>query len=347
MLDDNNVLRQRDPEDALGVAVTQFEQARFSVNIEQPENDGRQIAHVVFIGMGGSALAAGLAKSWLEGEMTVPFEIIRTYDLPEYVSYDTLVIASSYSGNTEETLEGLKQARKRSAQVAVIAADGKLLHVAEENSIAHVVLPQGVPQRMAVIYGLRALVALLAHFKVASYDRFTEIADCADWLGQETLGWVSGVTTDKNYAKQLALLSVGKTSVFYAGNVMAPVAYKWKTSWNENAKNVSFWGEYPEIDHNEFIGWTSHPVEKPFAIFDLKSKFENPRVLKRFELSDRLLSGRRPKAMDVEFKGNSVIAQMLWGCILADFVSIYVAILNGTDPTPVPLIEKLKNELAS
>lgn len=346
MLDDNNVLGQRDSEDALGIAATQFEQSRFSVTVEQPENDGRQITRVVVVGMGGSALAALLAKSWLKSELNVSFEVVRTYDLPEYVDYNTLVIVSSYSGNTEEVLEGLRQSQAKAAQIAIITTGGKLLALAKEHSIAHVVLPADIQPRMAVIYNLRALVALLAHFKVVSYDRFGEIADCADWLGQETLGWVSGVTTGKNYAKQLALLSVGKTPVFYTGDLMAPVAYKWKISWNENAKNVAFWNEYPEFNHNEFIGWTSHPVEKPFAVFDLKSKFEHPRILKRFELSDRLLSGKRPKAIEVEFKGDSVIAQMLWGSILADFVSIYVAILNGVDPTPVPLTEKLKKELA-
>jgi glucose/mannose-6-phosphate isomerase len=296
--------------------------------------------------MGGSALAALLAKSWLRAEMIIPFEVVRTYDLPSYVDYNTLVIASSYSGNTEETLAGLKTAQDRGAQTAVIAAGGELQSIANKNSISNVSLPANLQPRMAVIYNLRALIAILAHFGVVNYDRFAEIADCADWLGQEALGWVSGVTTDKNYAKQLALLSVGKTPVFYAGNLMASVAYKWKISWNENAKNVSFWNEYPEFNHNEFIGWTSHPIEKPFAIFDLKSKFEHPRILKRFEISDKLLSGKRPKAIEVELKGDTPIAQMLWGSILADFVSIYVAVLNGVDPTPVPLIEKLKKELA-
>jgi glucose/mannose-6-phosphate isomerase len=126
---------------------------------------------------------------------------------------------------------------------------------------------------------------------------------------------------------------------------MAPVAYKWKISWNENAKNVAFWNELPEFNHNEFMGWTSHPIEKPFAIFDLVSGLEHPQILKRFEVSDRLLSGQRPKSTVVNLAGDTVIAQMLWGSILADFVSIYVAILNGVDPTPVPLIEKLKKEL--
>lgn len=347
MLDDANVLRQRDPENALGVAASQVEQARFAVHIEYPEHDGREITRVVVAGMGGSGLAAGIAKAWLKAELAVPLEVVRSYEVPAYVDYNTLVIASSYSGNTEETISALHQAREKFAQVAVVAAGGKLQDEAKEQTIAHVALPSGTPQRMALVYGLRALTALLAHFNVLTYDRFAEISDQADWLEEEVRQWAGEVTTDKNYAKQLALLSVGKTPVFYAGSLMAPVAYKWKISWNENAKNVSFWNEYPEFNHNEFIGWTSHPIEKPFAVFDLLSNFEHPRILERFAISDRLLSGKRPKAIEVHIKGSSPIAQLLWGSILADFVSVYVAILNGVDPTPVPLIEKLKSELAN
>lgn len=345
MLDDDNVLRQRDPSDALGVAATQFEQARFSVEVIHPDHDGREITKIVVAGMGGSALAALMLKVWLEAELTVPIEIVRDYTLPAYIDTNTLVVTSSYSGNTEETVSCFAQARERGAQVAVVAAGGELQRLADEYSVAHVVLPGGVQPRMTVMYGLRALTALLAHFGVVGLDKFDEIKQVADWLGEETMAWVSGVRTDKNLAKQLALLAVGKTPVFYAGSLMAPVAYKWKISWNENAKNLAFWNQYPEFNHNEFMGWASHPVEKPFAVFDLKSQLENPQVLKRFMVSDRLLSGKRPKAVDVEMQGDSVLAQMLWGSVLADFASIYVAILNCVDPTPVPLIEKLKKEL--
>lgn len=345
MLDDDNVLRQRDPSGALGVAARQYEQATFAVEVNAPDHDGRDITRIVVAGMGGSALAALLAQSWLRRELTVPFEVVRSYDLPEYVDYNTLVIASSYSGNTEETLSCLQQARDKFAQVATISSGGKLQELAEERGIAHVTLPGGIQPRMATIYGLRALTAVMAHFGVMKFDRFGEIADCADWLREESQHWTPGVTTDKNLAKQLALMAVGKTPVFYAGGLMAPVAYKWKISWNENAKNLSFWNEYPEFNHNEFMGWTSHPVEKPFAVFDLVSQLEHPQILKRFEVSDRLLSGKRPKAHAVDLAGDTTVAQMLWGSILADFVSIYVAVLNGVDPTPVVLIEKLKKEL--
>lgn len=345
MLDDNNVLRQRDPSNALKVAADQYLQAQFAVKISNPDHDGRDIKNVVVAGMGGSALAALLVKSWLKNELTIPFEVVRTYTLPHYVNEHTLVIASSHSGNTEETVNGLEEAKSRGAQVAIIASGGKLKAIGEADNIAYVAIPADLQPRMAVIYNLRALMALLVHFSVATEERFNEIAGASHWLHGETEQWEAGVSVDKNYAKQLALLAVGKTPVIYAGNLMFPVAYKWKISWNENAKNVSFCNELPEFNHNEFIGWSSHPVEKPFVIFDLVSNLEHPRILKRFDVTDRLLSGMRPKANTVSLAGDTAIKQFLWASILADFVSIYVAILNGVDPTPVDLVEKLKKEL--
>jgi len=198
---------------------------------------------------------------------------------------------------------------------------------------------------MAVIYSLRALFEVLNAFKLIDRTYIDELAATSAWLEKESALWTKDVPTKQNYAKQLALIAVGKTPVFYGGSLMAPLAYKWKISWNENAKNVAFWNYLPEFNHNEFLGWTSHPVEKPFAVFDLVSELENPRTLKRFSLSDKLLSGRRPKATVVPIEGDSLLKQMLWGSILADFVSIYVAILNGVDPTQVDLIEKFKKAL--
>jgi glucose/mannose-6-phosphate isomerase len=345
MLDDRNVINQRDPAGSLEVAATQFEQTTFPVEIQNPENDGRQITRIVVIGMGGSALAALLAKSWLKAVLTIPFEVVRTYDLPGYVDSNTLVIVSSHSGNTEETLSGLDQALARHSQIAIIASGGQLRERAMSNDIVFTHIPGDLQPRMAVIYNLRALTALLGHFYIISKEFSDEIASTSEWLDKESSCWASDISTDKNYAKQLALMAVGKSPVFYAGSMMSPVAYKWKISWNENAKNIAFWNELPEFNHNEYMGWTSHPIEKPFVVFDLVSSFEHPQILKRFEISDRLLSGKRPKSQRVELRGDTPLAQMLWGSILADFVSIYVAILNGVDPTPVGAIEKLKAEL--
>jgi glucose/mannose-6-phosphate isomerase len=343
-LDNENILAQRDPEGALNVASQQCTQALFDAVVLSKEHDGRAITNVVVTGMGGSALAALLAKVWLKNDIKIPFDIIRGYELPAYVNRNTLVIASSYSGNTEETVSALEQAIGKGAQLGVIAAGGTLMRIAEESGISNVKVPGGLQPRMAVIYDLRALLALLDNFGVV-HGKSEEVESVSQWLGVQSAAWDPAVPAEQNYAKQLAKQAVGKTPVFYGGALTAPVAYKWKISFNENAKNVAFWNEYPEFNHNEFLGWTSHPVEKPFAVFDLVSSFEHPQILKRFEVSDRLLSGMRPKATVVNLVGESLIAQLLWASILADYVSIYVAILNGVDPSPVELIEKFKKEL--
>jgi len=346
MLDDLNLIQNRDPSDALAVAGGESLQAGFDVNVWNGENDQRPIENVVIAGMGGSALAAALVKVWLKAELKVPFEILRGYDIPAYVGASTLFIASSYSGNTEETLSALEQAEKKGAQLGIIASGGQLIDIASSYKIAHVALPGNLQPRMAVIYNLCALIGLLDNFNVVESSKLDEIKATVDWLKSESANWVKEVKTDNNYAKQLALQVVGKTPVFYGGALTAPVAYKWKISWNENAKNLAFWNEYPEFNHNEFLGWTSHPIEKPFVVFDLVSNLEHSQILKRFEVSDRLLSGMRPKSITINLAGDSLIEQMLWGSILADFVSVYVAILNNVDPTPVYMIEKLKHELA-
>lgn len=346
MLDDMNVLAQRDPHGALDVAAEQWRQASFAAQVQDGDHDGRTISRVVFAGMGGSALAALVVKAWLAQRLPVPFEIVRSYDLPAYVDHQTLVIASSYSGNTEETLSGLLQARDKFAQVAVISSGGRLHDAATQQAIAQVLLPSGLQPRMAMIYNLRALLALLANFNLASVQALEELEGAAEWLHTESLKWAKEVPTAKNEAKQIALLAIGKTPVFYGGALTAPVAYKWKISWNENAKNVAFWNEYPEVNHNEFMGWASHPVEKPFAVFDIVSPVEHPRIRKRFTVSDRLLSGLRPKAHAIELRGDTALQQLLWGCILADYASIYAAVANGVDPVPVELIEKFKQELS-
>ena len=345
MLDDINVLKQRDKSNALDVAANLFRQAAYESTLVDTEHDGRPLKNVIIAGMGGSALAADLAKVLLATKLTIPLEVVKGYALPAYAGADTLVIASSHSGNTEETVACLEEGLRRGCQLAAVATGGKIEAIAHEHHVMFGSMPHDTQPRMAMIYNLRVIVRLLMEYKLVGKGVYEDIATASQWLEQEADKWVKEMPLEKNYAKQLALLAVGKTPVFYGGALTAPVAYKWKISWNENAKNVSFWNQYPEFNHNEFLGWTSHPIEKPFAVFDLVSEFENPRILRRFELSDKLLSGRRPKSTVVSLAGDTLTKQLLWGCVLADFVSIYVAILNNVDPTPVELIEKFKKEL--
>ena len=150
---------------------------------------------------------------------------------------------------------------------------------------------------------------------------------------------------DSNSAKALANELVGKTVIVYAGPKLWPVANKMKICINENAKNTAWCNQYPEFNHNEFIGWTSHPVEKPFAVVEIRSTLEHERVQKRFAVTEKLLSGNRPHPFVINPKGDSLVEQLLWTVGYADIVSVYLAILNGLNPTPVELVEKLKSEL--
>jgi glucose/mannose-6-phosphate isomerase len=346
ILDNSNVLNQRDPEGALAIVASQFKQASYSVPITNADHDGREITSIILTGMGGSALAALLVKVLFQAKLTIPFEIVRGYDLPGYVNANTLVIASSYSGNTEETLSALSQAQHKQSQIAIITAGGQLAEIANQQNIALASLPAGVQPRMAMLYNLRGLLAILENFGIIGAEVNEQVALLSGWLETESSHWLPEVPTTENYAKQIAHQAIGKTPIFYGGALTAPLAYKWKISWNETAKNVAFWNEYSEFNHNEFMGWASHPVEKPFVVFDLISSFERPRILQRFELTDIILSGKRPAAIRIELKGDSPLAHLLWGAILADFASTYAAVLNGVDPTPVVLIEKLKQQLA-
>lgn len=342
ILDDANVVTQRDPAGALTFAAGQPEQLRHDFGIASKTFDG-QIRNVVFAGMGGSSLVAEFAKTW--PLVNVPFVVSKTYDLPAFVNEETLVICASASGNTEETLESLSHAEAAGAQIAVISHGGKLAARAIEKGYMLAQLPEVPQPRYGVFYDFRALVEILVAAGVAPAKSVAELEAVVEPLQNATRNWVQSVPQEQNYAKQIADQLAGKTLIAYAGPLMYPAAYKWKIDANENAKNTAWCNALPEFNHNEFIGWSSHPVEKPFAVVDLISGFEHPRVLKRFELIDRMLSGMRPKAIEVRLQGDSALEHLLYAVLLGDFATLYLAILNGVNPTPVELVEKFKKEL--
>lgn len=343
ILDDASVVAQRDPQDALGFTAKQPEQLAHDFGIASLVPFETETRNVVFAGMGGSSLVADLAKTW--PELKVPFVVSKTYDLPDFVDSNTLVIAASASGNTEETLEALAQAEAKGAQIAVISSGGKLTERAKAAGHLFVERP-AVPQpRYGVFYDYRALVEILVAAGLVDKAKIDEIAALVEPLEKAITNWAQSVPAEQNYAKQIADQLVGKTPIIYSGPLMYPAAYKWKISVNENAKNTAWCNFLPEFNHNEFIGWSSHPVEKPFAVVDLISSFEHPRVLQRFELIDRMLSGMRPKAINIQLEGNSALEHSLYGVLLGDFATLYMALLNGVNPTPVDLVEKFKKEL--
>lgn len=341
MLDDLKYIHERDVQDALGVAEKQWQQLGQSYEVDLARfND---VKNIVVSGMGGSALPAVFLRSW--PGTNVPLEIVRDYDLPPYVNNQTLFISSSYSGNTEETLASLSAAEARGAQVVVIAAGGKLAEKARDQGYPLFTIPGGIQPRMSSYYFLAAFMQLLEPLNLIPDGSTQQLSETAEWLKQQVIEWLPTVPTSNNPAKQLALELIGKSVVVYSGPKLFPAANKFKICLNENAKTVAWVNQYPEFNHNEFIGWSSHPIDKPYAVIDIRSNLEHPRVQKRFEISERLLSGVRPTPEVITPMGDTLVRQLLWASSYADFVSIYVALLNGVNPTPVDLVEKLKKSL--
>lgn len=341
MLDDLKMIHTRDSEDALGIAEKQWQQLQHRYHVDL--SGIGDTANVVLGGMGGSALYAEFVRTWTGTQ--VPFEIVRGYNIPPYVGKETLYIASSYSGNTEEALEALSAAEGRGAHIVVIAAGGKLADYAIEKHYPLFTIPGGIQPRMSSFYMLAALVQLLEAVSVMPKGSDKELSEAGEWLKEQTAFWRAEIPTKDNPAKQLAQELMGRSVVVYSGPKMFPAANKFKICCNENAKNVAWVNQYPEFNHNEFIGWSSHPVDKPYAVVEIRSNLEHERVQKRFVVSERLLSGTRPAPEVIVPQGNSVIRQLLWSSNFGDFTTLYLALLNGLNPSPVDLVERLKVEL--
>lgn len=341
MLDDLKMIHDRDAQDALGVVEKQWQQLGHDFGVTTPEFSN--ISNIVLAGMGGSAWPAVYLNTW--GEPSVPFEIVRDYKIPAYVSKNTLFISSSYSGNTEETLSALHEAENSGAQIVVIAAGGKLAEQAKAKGHTLYTIPGGIQPRMSSFFFLVAMAQLLQSLGLIPEGKLAELQTTGDWLKDQISSWGPTTPTDQNAAKQLALELIGKSIVVYSGPKMFPAANKFKICLNENAKNVAWVNQYPEFNHNEFIGWSSHPVQKPYVIVEIRSNLEHERTQKRFVVSERLLSGKRPAPEVVTPVGETHLQQLLWTSNFCDFVSVYVALLNGINPTPVDLVEKLKAEL--
>jgi glucose/mannose-6-phosphate isomerase len=352
MLDDTTFIEKLDQQNALGVIAGQPKQL---LEEYQPGDLSHltNISQVVLSGMGGSALAAEFVKSWLSDRLRVPFIISRDYVLPAFVGPNTLVIASSYSGNTEETLSALHMAEERGAQIVVLSSGGKLLDAARAGGHLHVPLladghphfdlPDGLQPRLAVLYGVKALAMLFEALGLAT-SLEDELLEASMWIDNLQTQWQSSSLADVNLAKRIAQSVAGHPVIVYGGPTLGMPTMKWKIDFNENSKNLAFYNYLPEFNHNEFLGW-GHPLEHPFKVIELRSSLDHTQIQKRFDITNELLADRF-LPIEVPAEGKSKLEQMLYALILGDYVSAYVAFLNGIDPTPVEMIEVLKSKLA-
>jgi glucose/mannose-6-phosphate isomerase len=308
----------------------------------------RAIKAVVVTGLGGSAMGGDLVGSIAESRLQYPLMVNRTYDLPAFVDDSTLVFACSYSGNTEETLSAYGQAQRAKASIVCITSGGKLESMATANGYPVLRLPAGLPPRAALGHSLITLLAAMQALRI--------LPDMSESI-QETIGLLKtlrdryGVTNPEssNPAKKLARSLCGKIVIIYGSHgIMESAAYRWRSQIAENAKNLASHHVLPEMNHNELVGWL-HPEAalRKVGVVLLRDKGDHPQVQRRFDLTRELIAGKPGALHEIWSEGQSLLARALSVIYLGDFVSLYLAYLNNTDPTPVAVIDYLKKNLST
>jgi glucose/mannose-6-phosphate isomerase len=288
-------------------------------------------------GMGGSAIGGDLAAAALGDRLTGPMLTVRAYALPSWATPEWTVLCSSYSGATEETLACLEAAEALGARRVVASVGGPLVDRARATDVPVVGLPGIFQPRAAVAYML-VVAAEIAWLAGVAPRIHTEIDAAAAFLtGQaEAL---------QQQAREIAALIAGAVPVIYGSDLTAPVARRWKTQVNENAKFPAWWGSLPEADHNELLGWAGAVGdERPAAIF-LEDRDQHPRVARRFDLTSAALQPDAGAVARVETAGETRIERLLWTVMLGDLVSLELARRRGVDPGPVDAIDRFKEQM--
>jgi glucose/mannose-6-phosphate isomerase len=305
--------------------------------VESARLEAAPAAGLMVAGMGGSAIGADLFAAGLGDRLTKPLLSVRGYALPSWATPEWTVLCSSYSGNTEETLACFDAAEALGARRVVASTGGALVDRAREAGVPVVGLPGIFQPRAAVAYFfvVAAEVAALAGIAPRIH---TEIDAAAAFLTAQA-------DELQFRAKEIAALIAGAVPVIYGADATAPVARRWKTQVNENAKFPAYWGELPEIDHNEIVGWSGAVGdERPAAIL-LEDRDQHPRIGRGFEVTAETIAGNAAAVVRVESAGETRIARILWTVMLGDLVSLELARQRGVDPLPIEPIRHFKEEM--
>lgn len=350
-LDDLNLLREIDQADMLFHVdnfANQLEQA-WALAATQPLPDShRPPRQVVVCGMGGSAIGGDLTAALVAGTAPVPFSVVRGYDLPAYVSGpETLVVASSFSGGTEETLAAVDQAIERGATLLAITTGGKLADHARQHGYPLWQFDYKSQPRAALGWSFGMLLGLVSRLGYAP-SLETGLREGIALLREQQPEYAPSNPAATNPAKRGAGQLMGRIPMFVGSGAFEPVARRWKGQLNENAKVWSAWEAMPEMNHNAVVG-IEHPdglLRNVCAIFIASPQFDHPRVALRNQLTYTLFLEHGIMADRFQPRGSSLLAQMLHAIQFGDYVSYYTAIGNGADPTAIAPIVELKSLMA-
>ena len=299
---------------------------------------------LVVAGMGGSAIGGALARAALGDRASRPIMIARSYELPPWTTPDTTVLCCSYSGNTEETLAVYDAAGALGARRITATTGGKLAAAARADGVPVIPLPGGFQPRAAVAYSI--VVALEVAGLCGAGERLHAEIDVAAAHAEQLISTWAPDGADDSLPKEMARGMHGTIIQVAGAGLTAPVAYRWKTQINENAKLPCFSHELPELDHNELVGWQGARGLGRFSSVFLDDADLHPRVRQRIELTRGFIDADAAATFRVESIGTASVERLVSLVLLGDLVSLYLAVLRGVDPGPVEILERLKAALA-
>jgi len=311
--------------------------------IEIPENY-KNPQNVIICGMGGSAIGADLARTFLPSDISAPVIVHRDYELPVYVNSSTLVVCSSFSGETEEVLSSFYDALAKKAKMFVIAGGGTLVELAKANNIPYYQFSYKSQPRATLGFVMIALLALFE--KIDIFKNSLDIPKTVDFLKKVISELSLETPTEKNKAKLLAYKIFDRMLIVAGSGILTEVARRWKCQFNENAKAFAFFEILPELNHNTVEGIHFPKLIRDEAIFLLlENSYDHPQNKKRFAILKELFDEQNVAYESIPAQGDTVLEQKFSSVIFGDFVSYYLAILNKIDPTPVETIEWAKKKL--
>lgn len=344
MLDDIEKMREIDKDGMLEVLENfpeQIEEVVEGLDLNllpfQPEE-------IVVAGMGGSGIVGDILKSFLANRIKIPIYVNKDYNLPSFVDENTLLFVVSYSGNTEETLNATREGMKRKAKVVGISSDGELESLCKERGVVFIQAPKGYHPRAAIAFLFIPVLKLMSEMLI--YDSDVAILDAISELKELRDKIKPDVKEEENLAKQLARRIKGKIPIIYGHSIYNAVANRWHTQFNENAEILSWYGAFPEMNHNEVVGWKGDENSERIIPILLRDNKEDERIDKRIVVTkEKVFKPVTDDIIEVWAKADTQLARILYLIYLGDYVSIYLALLYGRDPSPVKIIDELKASL--
>jgi glucose/mannose-6-phosphate isomerase len=306
-----------------------------------------KIDNIIFNGIGGSAISGDIIQTLMWNKLNIPIYVNRNNIIPKWANKNTLVITQSYSGNTEETLNFFKQAFQKKCKMISISSGGKLQTFCENRKINHIKIPSNLIPRNAISYFIFISLNILDKTGLTNNIFKFNLEEILNVTKNVIKQNNKNVKTEKNFSKKIALKIFNTIPQLYGWGIFSPIAKRWSNQFNENSKLISKYDVIPESNHNDIVGWSqNYEVSKRFSCFLFRDKnLENINMSKRLNFMKILYSDSSANLIEIYNEGNDLLSKILYLISLGDYISCYTAILREIDPTPVLIIDELKEKI--